>query len=165
MEISINTRKIANMELNKIVNNKKLSKKMEESLYNFSKEYVEKNNIDITLIENVYNDKKYDILENMIKESHLKNIDFLERILEGDINPECVAFLEPHEIDPVAWTPIINRIKLRDDKSKNIATTDMFKCGKCGERRCTVAQMQTRSADEPMTVFVTCQECGHTFKF
>ncbi|KAG2233919.1 hypothetical protein INT48_004407 [Thamnidium elegans] len=45
------------------------------------------------------------------------------------------------------------------------AETDMFKCGKCGGRKCTYFQMQTRSADEPMTTFVTCVICGNHWKF
>ncbi|CAO3655863.1 unnamed protein product [Mucor hiemalis] len=45
------------------------------------------------------------------------------------------------------------------------AETDMFKCGKCRGRRCTYFQMQTRSADEPMTTFVTCVNCGNHWKF
>jgi transcription elongation factor S-II len=32
------------------------------------------------------------------------------------------------------------------------AETDAFKCGKCGQRKTRYYQMQTRSADEPMTV-------------
>ncbi|UOH81862.1 transcription elongation factor S-II [Cryptococcus neoformans] len=32
------------------------------------------------------------------------------------------------------------------------AETDAFKCGRCHQRKCTYYQMQTRSADEPMTV-------------
>jgi DNA-directed RNA polymerase subunit M/transcription elongation factor TFIIS len=32
------------------------------------------------------------------------------------------------------------------------AETDQFRCGKCGKRKATYYQMQTRSADEPMTV-------------
>ncbi|CAO3631282.1 unnamed protein product [Mucor hiemalis] len=45
------------------------------------------------------------------------------------------------------------------------AETDMFKCGKCGGRKCTYFQMQTRSADEPMTTFVTCVLCANHWKF
>lgn len=44
-------------------------------------------------------------------------------------------------------------------------TTEMFKCGKCKERKCTYYQMQTRSADEPMTTFVTCRNCNNRWKF
>ncbi|ORY33014.1 transcription factor S-II, central domain-domain-containing protein [Naematelia encephala] len=45
------------------------------------------------------------------------------------------------------------------------AETDAFKCGKCGARKTTYYQMQTRSADEPMTTFVTCTNCKNRWKF
>lgn len=45
------------------------------------------------------------------------------------------------------------------------ATTDQFKCGRCGQRKTKYRQMQTRSADEPMTTFVSCVVCGNQWKF
>lgn len=45
------------------------------------------------------------------------------------------------------------------------AETDQFKCGRCGKRKCKYYQLQTRSADEPMTTFVTCVNCGNRWKF
>lgn len=44
-------------------------------------------------------------------------------------------------------------------------STDLLKCGKCKKRNCTYNQVQTRSADEPMTTFVMCNECGNRWKF
>ena len=41
--------------------------------------------------------------------------------------------------------------------------TDLLKCGKCKKNNCTYHQMQTRSADEPMTTFVLCNECGNRY--
>lgn len=41
------------------------------------------------------------------------------------------------------------------------ASTDQFLCGKCKNRKTTYYQLQTRSADEPMTTFVTCTVCGN----
>ncbi|KAI1784833.1 hypothetical protein LXA43DRAFT_190977 [Ganoderma leucocontextum] len=35
------------------------------------------------------------------------------------------------------------------------AETDAFQCGHCKQRKCRYRQQQTRSADEPMTTFVT----------
>uniref|UniRef100_A0AC11CMJ7 Transcription elongation factor A1 n=1 Tax=Ovis aries TaxID=9940 RepID=A0AC11CMJ7_SHEEP len=43
--------------------------------------------------------------------------------------------------------------------------TDLFTCGKCKKKNCTYTQVQTRSADEPMTTFVVCNECGNRWKF
>ena len=52
----------------------------------------------------------------------------------------------------------------KDDASKyddNIqASTNMYTCRKCKSTRCTYYEMQTRSADEPATIFVTCLDCG-----
>ena len=42
--------------------------------------------------------------------------------------------------------------------------TDLLKCSKCGQRKCTYNQVQTRSADEPMTTFVLCLNCGKRWK-
>ena len=47
----------------------------------------------------------------------------------------------------------------------NQAETDQFRCGKCKQRKCKYYQLQTRSADEPMTTFVTCLNCNHRWKF
>eukprot|EP01133_Synstelium_polycarpum_P009738 gene9738-11373_t len=48
---------------------------------------------------------------------------------------------------------------------KDTATTDQFQCGKCKQRKCTYYQLQTRSADEPLTTFVTCVNCNNRWKF
>uniref|UniRef100_H3AB23 Transcription elongation factor n=1 Tax=Latimeria chalumnae TaxID=7897 RepID=H3AB23_LATCH len=42
--------------------------------------------------------------------------------------------------------------------------TDLFTCGKCKKKNCTYTQVQIRSADEPMTTFVVCNECGNRWK-
>lgn len=43
--------------------------------------------------------------------------------------------------------------------------TDLIKCPKCKKANCTYNQVQTRSADEPMTTFCFCNECGKRWKF
>jgi len=45
------------------------------------------------------------------------------------------------------------------------AETDAFQCGRCKQRKTRYRQAQTRSADEPMTTFVTCVYCGNRWKF
>ena len=39
-----------------------------------------------------------------------------------------------------------------------------FTCRKCGQNKTTHYALQTRSADEPMTVFVTCLTCSNRWK-
>lgn len=40
----------------------------------------------------------------------------------------------------------------------------LFKCGKCKSTKTSYYQLQTRSADEPMTTYVTCRGCGNRWK-
>lgn len=40
-----------------------------------------------------------------------------------------------------------------------------FRCGKCKSMKTDYYQLQTRSADEPMTTFVSCRDCGNRWKF
>lgn len=41
----------------------------------------------------------------------------------------------------------------------------LFKCSNCKTMKTTYTQAQTRSADEPMTTFVTCLNCNKHWKF
>ncbi|KAL5121235.1 transcription elongation factor TFIIS [Pleosporales sp. CAS-2024a] len=40
-----------------------------------------------------------------------------------------------------------------------------FQCGKCKKKMVSYSQAQTRSADEPMTTFCECMNCGNRWKF
>ena len=46
-----------------------------------------------------------------------------------------------------------------------LTVTDTFTCGKCKQKKVAYYQMQTRSADEPMTTFCNCTICGNRWKF
>jgi len=49
------------------------------------------------------------------------------------------------------------------DSMKNAQQTDAD-CDKCGNKRAYFMELQTRSADEPMTIFYQCTECGYRWK-
>jgi transcription elongation factor S-II len=73
------------------------------------------------------------------------------------------------EINPERWKQLIKEKTIRDENkfnNKQEASTDLFTCPRstCKSKRCTYYEMQTRSADEPMTIFVTCLDCGKNFK-
>ncbi|MDA7838820.1 hypothetical protein N9A45_00635 [bacterium] len=50
-------------------------------------------------------------------------------------------------------------IKAIDDGVESI-----LKCGKCKQHKVDYYQKQTRGADEPMTCFCTCLNCGHRWR-
>ena len=78
-----------------------------------------------------------------------------------------VAFMTHQEMDPERWATLIEA-KIKRDKKKYetrmAAATDTFKCRNCKSNECTYYQLQTRSADEPMTTFVTCINCGNKWR-
>ena len=98
---------------------------------------------------------------------NLKNPELLQQIKQHDIKPQTVAFMTHQEFNPGHWKEHIER-KAKRDASKftnNIeASTDMFTCKKCKSKKCTYYELQTRSADEPATIFVTCLDCGKHWK-
>lgn len=47
---------------------------------------------------------------------------------------------------------------------KNKNRIGLFTCGRCKSQNTTYTQAQTRSSDEPMTVFVLCENCGNRWK-
>ena len=60
--------------------------------------------------------------------------------------------------------PIIKKQEYITFKKNNLSTTNAYKCRKCGQRKCTTHHVQTRSADEPMTIVVLCENCNNTFR-
>lgn len=98
------------------------------------------------------------------------NTDFRRKVLLGQIKAERLPNLTPEEMASDA-----RKMENKQIKDKALfdcerggppkATTDQFKCGRCGQRKTTYYQLQTRSADEPMTTFVTCVNCNNHWKF
>ncbi|EIJ88466.1 transcription elongation factor S-II [Nematocida parisii] len=60
---------------------------------------------------------------------------------------------------------IFQRALLDTTIAQQEAETDIFFCTKCKQRKCTYRQLQTRSADEPMTTYVHCVVCKNNWKF
>lgn len=98
---------------------------------------------------------------------NLKNPCLMAQIESGDITPQALAFATHQEMCVDRWRDLIDR-KIKRDASKYVnnikASTDMFTCKKCKSKKCSYYELQTRSADEPMTVFITCIDCGKHWK-
>ena len=90
-----------------------------------------------------------------------------EHIKSGEITVQQYVFMTHQEMKPERWAELIARKTKRDASRFNTnieASTDMYTCKKCRSKKCTYYEMQTRSADEPATIFVTCLDCGKHWK-
>lgn len=91
----------------------------------------------------------------------------VRKLLET-MSPE--EFVNTSEVDrhPERWMDKLRQTAERDKalySRKTTASTQMY-CSACKKKtNCDYYQMQTRSADEPMTTFVTCLECDKRWKF
>ena len=69
---------------------------------------------------------------------------------------------------PERWVDLMKKVAERDRamySKKKTANIQMYCSGCKRKTNCDYYQVQTRSADEPMTTFVTCLECDKRWKF
>ena len=115
-----------------------------------------------------YTNRVLEILHN-IKDKD--NIEFREGIVNGEIKPEELATMDEvkmlnkekrKELDKTIEDKV-NESRSDWDKKHSKVLSGVYKC-KCGSDKTTQFEMQTRSADEPMTIFITCVECGNRWR-
>jgi transcription elongation factor S-II len=100
--------------------------------------------------------------------TNLANKELTDLVETGVIKSHEIAFMTHQEMQPRRWDKMLEQKAIKDKNKfeNNIeASTDMFMCRKCKSRRCTYAQAQLKSADEPMTTFVSCLDCGCRWRF
>ncbi|CAG9462956.1 unnamed protein product [Pedinophyceae sp. YPF-701] len=87
------------------------------------------------------------------------------KVVSGELSGEALmgmsgADLVPEEVRAAQEALRKERLNADIQVEPESATTDMFQCGRCKQRKCTFYEKQTRSADEPTTKFITCKVCG-----
>ena len=142
------------------VNQKVVSVNMEKGVFNYAvrecnfKKLVKK--WENPAFVQIYIDRLRMVFNNFSSET------VVDGLISGDILPQSVAFMTHQEIQPAKWNPLIDKKTKRDaskcDKKVG-ASTAMFTCSRCQSKNCTYYEMQTRSADEPATIFITCLNC------
>ncbi len=146
-------------------NQEKMATNIEKGIFNYCIKQAEEKNI-VKKWDNVYFVQLYiDRLRTIY--FNLKNNELKQCILSKRIKAHEMAFMSHQDMLPEKWSKLIKNKKIRDENRyapKLEASTDNFTCRKCKSKECSYYQLQTRSADEPMTTFVTCIPCGSRWK-
>jgi DNA-directed RNA polymerase subunit M/transcription elongation factor TFIIS len=115
------------------------------------------------MFQEMYIARARHILANLSTESYVGNDELVKMIKTGEITIESLETMDNYQIFPSKWKADFEFQQLREKRqlegNKSMAT-DKFTCGRCWKKECTYYEMQTRSADEPMTIFITCLNCG-----
>jgi DNA-directed RNA polymerase subunit M/transcription elongation factor TFIIS len=140
---------------------------LERGIYNYTLHESDNKNIvkkwDNGYFVQIYADRLRTVCINM------GNQHVMQLLTAKQIKAHELAFMTHQDMHPDKWSELIKAKQLRDKnkyETKVEASTDNFTCpnSKCRSTKCTYYQLQTRSADEPMTTFVTCIDCGKRWK-
>lgn len=144
---------------------------LERGVYNWSIDYSTEKGIvknwENPLFKSVYTDKVRSVLANLT-DTYIGNTRLPKRLVEDkEFLPHDIPYMKPQVAFPERWRDILD-IKNKKDaqigESTLTAMTDQFKCGRCKKRECVYYELQTRSADEPSSIFIRCLNCGHSWR-
>lgn len=140
---------------------------LEHHIYNGSLQVAHKKHIlknwSHPLYIEVYNALARSVIGNLNPNSYIQNKNLFQRFQEGKVTLEELAHFTFSDLYPEIWKDLsirqFEREKRQLEGNKSMAT-DQFECKRCHKRECTYYELQTRSADEPMTIFIQCVNCG-----
>ena len=115
----------------------------------------------------IYLDKVKSISFNLSNKFGVDNKHIHTLIKKKNMTWEKLVDMPYYKLEPKQWQPILDEKIMKEQIRRNLLeaqVTEQFFCYKCKKRRCTYFELQTRSADEPMTIFITCLECGNKWK-
>lgn len=134
---------------------------IENGIYDFTEQFCTSNEKNLIIAESIYEDNLQNILFNCEKnDPTIQKI--ISQVKKNKYNPYNIAFLTPQELNEDMWAKIILRKNTTEDKLNNLPSIDWKPCRICKNILHNFYQLQTRSADEPMTTFYICKQCGKT---
>lgn len=134
--------------------------KLKKMVDEYASEYVEHNGLPPTLLKSIAHCIHQEITDGLANNEGLR-----ASLKNGDTAMKDLLKMTPQQLRPDAWHVLLTKQKAAQDVAQNKSTTSDYECPKCQKRKATITYVQTRSADEPMTMFVHCVECGHAQSF
>lgn len=113
-----------------------------------------------------YRSKLRSLFQNL---KNLKNRELGPRVLSGEIPADRFVVMTHEELKSAKQREEDTKLEAENMKKAQVpmaqkSISDALKCGRCGQKKVSYSQAQTRSADEPMTTFCECTVCGNRWK-
>ncbi|KAH8813132.1 transcription elongation factor S-II [Xylogone sp. PMI_703] len=114
-----------------------------------------------------YRGKLRSLFQNL---KNASNRELGPRVMSGEITAMKFVVMSHDELKSSHQRQQDEKLQKENMKNAQVAQaersiSDALKCGKCGQKKVSYSQAQTRSADEPMTTFCECTVCGNRWKF
>ncbi|KAF2736668.1 transcription elongation factor S-II [Polyplosphaeria fusca] len=114
-----------------------------------------------------YRQKMRSLFQNLKNKS---NPNLRKRVLSGEFPPKRFVSMTHDELKSAERRAEDERLEKENMNQAMVAQVEKsisteFQCGKCKKKMVSYSQAQTRSADEPMTTFCECMNCGNRWKF
>ncbi|KAG6008003.1 hypothetical protein E4U21_005237 [Claviceps maximensis] len=98
------------------------------------------------------------------------NNELRKRVFSGEISAQRFATMTDDELKSEEQRKIDAELEKENMKKAQVpqeqkSISDSLQCGRCKMKKVSYTQAQTRAADEPMTTFCECMNCGHRWKF
>ncbi|KAL6711981.1 transcription elongation factor TFIIS [Coniothyrium glycines] len=118
-------------------------------------------------VNDAYKQKMRSLFQNLKNKS---NPQLRKRVFTGEIPAKQFVVMTHDEMKSDARRAEDEKLEEENMKQAMVAQVEKaiskeFVCGKCKKKMVSYSQAQTRSADEPMTTFCECMNCGNRWKF
>lgn len=161
--------------INKVIDNlrqtevkKELILPLEEEIRRKTTRDTEKLSIDLDTdaYRKMYLANARHIISNLKSNNEISNKDLISKINQDQITPAQLVNMDPHEMFPERWQPLIDKKRSDNDKLTKdpVATTTLYWCSRCGRNKCHYFSRQDRCSDEPRTIHITCCYCSKKWR-
>lgn len=115
--------------------------------------------------------KNYEIsLEQIRLKRSFNLLDFPKEIFNRimgfipTIHPRELGKMNPLELNPYINQVFIDELSIRGQQTVKIKYSKLYTCAECGNKKCQMRELQTRSFDEGGTLFITCLVCANEWR-